>query len=126
MIDGVGSLLFVSPTRTFVNNSLDLVGFSRAGSSGLDLFNGPTASVFASWDMLTSIGPISGSGRLLQWASSPVVTTMGILRFQDGFPGATFRAQVGDEEVVPEPTSLILFGGGLLLSGLLGRKRDRA
>ena len=79
-IDGLGSFDFITGTRTFVNNNSEIVGFSRAGSSGSDLFNGPTNSVFSTWDMLSGIGPVSGTGSVLQWANDPqIVTTGGIL-----------------------------------------------
>jgi hypothetical protein len=46
-ISGVGSFDFISPTRYFAN--LGVVGFSRAGAGGLDLFDGPNAPI---WDMV--------------------------------------------------------------------------
>lgn len=88
-IDGVGTLQFVTPTRTFVNNELDLVGFSRA--DGSDLFNGPQDASFGTWDMTTSIGPIAGTGSLLQW-DSVVETDAGVLEFDDGPSPAIFTA----------------------------------
>src|SRR3990172_8363597 len=45
-ITGLGTLAFATGTRTFVNTANDIVGFSRAGSGGLDLFNGPTDVAF--------------------------------------------------------------------------------
>jgi len=56
-IDGVGTFDFVTPTRTFANNDFEVVGFSRAGANGTDLFNGPSHRDFGAWDMLSSIGP---------------------------------------------------------------------
>src|SRR6185503_6515526 len=57
-IAGLGTFEILSPTRTFVNERAELVGFSRAGSSGADLLNEQIGVLFASWDMLSSIGPI--------------------------------------------------------------------
>lgn len=117
-IDGLGNLDFLSPTRHFVNNSLALVGFSRAklpGGSGADLFDGPTHPVFGTWDMLSPIGPISGSGYLLQWTNTPQInTTGGILIFNIGSSDATFTA-------VPEPATLAMFAAGGM--GLMVRRR---
>ncbi|HEX5222966.1 MAG TPA: hypothetical protein VFZ59_25640 [Verrucomicrobiae bacterium] len=96
-ISGVGSFTLASPTRTFVNNEYSVVGLSRAGGSQLDLFNGPIHFSLASWDMLSSIGPLNGSGFLLQWDNS-IITEGGILNFQSNPTAVTFQA-----EVVPEP-----------------------
>lgn len=115
-IDGVGLFSFVSGTRTFVNNSAHSVGFSRAGFGGADLFNGPTNAAFGSWDMLSSIGPISGGGELLQWGIEDVVTSGGILFFDDFFTDVRFTATV-----VPAPASLTL----LSITGIALTRRRR-
>lgn len=123
-ISGVGVLQFVTPTRTFVNSGVTIVGFSRAGFSGLDLFNGPANQVFGSWDMLSSVGPIDGTANLLQWLSSPVVTDAGVLVFSSGSSNGTFKATI-----VPEPTSMLLMAIGALAFGLcfcLRRQGKRA
>ena len=117
-IDGLGTFDFVTATRTFVNNSGGIVGFSRAGQSGADLFNGPLNDVFNAWDMLSSIGPIAGNGNLLQWLSSDVFTDEGVLVFDGGLSDATFEAIVD----TPEPTTLALLGLGLVGMGLRRRK----
>ena len=108
-IAGVGDFLLTSGTRTFVNNDLGIVGFSRAGSSSSDLFNGPTTPALNSWDMLSSIGPLTGPGQLLQWTSFPVTTSGGTLIFENANLSATFQATL-----VPEPASGMLVLGGAL------------
>ena len=40
-ISGIGTVMFTTATRTFVNNLAQVVGFSRAGEFGADLYNGP-------------------------------------------------------------------------------------
>ena len=108
-ISGLGLFHFTTPTRTFVNNNLSLVGFSRATIFGTDLFDGPTDSLFASWDMLSTIGPITGPGRLLAWSFSPVMTDGGTLIFNNSTPNATFQATL-----IPEPAVVGLFAFGLV------------
>ena len=115
-IEGLGTFDFITGTRTFVNNSLSLVGFSRA--PGSDLFDGPDDAAFAAWDMLSSIGPIAGTGDLLQLLSSPINTSGGVLVFNDGVTGAQFTAIVGI--TVPVPGSIVL-----VMLGLVGMRAAR-
>jgi hypothetical protein len=117
-IDGVGTFDFVTGTRYFFNSGI--VGFSRAGAGGLDLFNGPNVGA---WDLASSIGPIVGTGLLLQWTSSDVVTTGGVLVFNSGATAATFQAVVNGE--IPEPATMLLVGGGLLAGAVRRRMKTR-
>jgi len=125
-IGGVGTYSFFTPTRTFVNNKVDppepgIVGFSRAGNSGLDLFNGPQDALFDTWTATTSIGPVTGNGHLGQWNNSPVVTTGGVLEFNaNEIVPTTFIATV-----IPEPTAATI-GLGLLTPLTLVRRRRQA
>lgn len=125
-IGGVGTFSFNTPTRTFVNNKVDppgpsVVGFSRAGAGGLDLFDGPKDAVFDAWALTTSIGPITGVGLLGQWTNTPVSTTGGVLVFNaNENVAATFTATV-----IPEPAAATI--ALTLLSPLtLARRRRRA
>ncbi len=113
----LGTFEILSPTRTFVNNEDSVTGFSRTGASRSDLFNGPENAVFSGWDMLSSIGLVSGQGELLQWGPprSLIETTGGILIFDDAFTSVEFSAQV-----VPLPAAAWLFLGAL---GSLGIAR---
>jgi hypothetical protein len=114
-IDGVGGFDILTPTRTFVNNGVQIVGFSRAGDIGSDLFDGPNHSEFASWDMLDPIGPLSGAGWLGQWGFEPQINTSGgILFFNDATPEATFTA-------IPEPSSASFLA--VMASVLAARRR---
>ena len=97
-----------------MNHHSKVAGFSRA--SGPDLFDEPS-SAFADWDMLSSIGPISGSASLLQWSFSPVNTDGGVLVFNDGTSASVFTATVSGSSV-PEPSSLLLIVVGLV--GIVG------
>lgn len=113
-IEGLGEFEFLIRTHTFVNNYIQGVGFSSVQEL-LDLYWGPINEQFAAWDMLEPIGPISGSGYLLQWdfMGNKVQTTGGILRFDQAACNATFSA------MIPEPCTLLLFAFG----GLLVRKK---
>lgn len=105
-IAGLGSFQFLIATRTFVNWDNPSVGFSRALDA--DLFDGPTNAAFASWDMDSSIGPVNGSGILIQWTApfDEVLTTGGVLAFDfDEEVNTRFTATV-----VPAPPVGALLG----------------
>ena len=115
-IDGLGTYDITDATRTFVNNNSQLVGFSRAGTGGLDIFNGPNDPAFTVWEMLTSVGPASGTGTLLQWDDGGGINTSGgILAFDDGSSPATFTA------TIPAPGVMAMLG----VAGFAGRRRRR-
>jgi len=116
-IAGAGNYQFTRGTLTFVNNSHSVVGFSR-GPSGADLFNGPTNAAFASWDMLTPIGPVTGSTRLLQWSIAPVMTDGGVLVFNSSTSAGSFQATI-----VPEPGASLFITCGLIGAMAVSRRR---
>lgn len=112
-ISGVGTVNFLTGTRTFVNVDTRTVGFSRAGVLGPDLIEGPSDAQLHTWNMLSSIGPISGDILPLQWTLSPVNTSGGVLVLNSAGNGdrlGTFAATVG----TPEPLSYWLIGAGIL------------
>lgn len=100
-IDGVGTYEFVTPTRTFVNRLNGLVGFARLDDLQYDLFLSATDDSLKTWDMLGDTGPVSGTGRLLQWDRNPsIFTDGGILVLDSASTDATFTA------VIPAPGTL--------------------
>ncbi len=92
-ITGVGTFQLITGTRTFKSGSL--VGYSRAGADGVDLFNGSNSAAFSSWDMLGPIGPVASNASLIQWDRTPIETSGGTLVFDHGQSAATFEAAMG-------------------------------
>lgn len=107
-ISGVGTFDFLTPTETFVNNLSELVGFGH-GSLGADLYDGPANAAFDTWNMLSSIGAISGTASLFQWTFSPVNTSGGVLAFPGTQSSETaFTATIATASAVPEPSTFVL------------------
>lgn len=105
-IASIGTLQFLSGTRTFVHNVNygGIVGFSRGTLGGVDLIVGPANPAFSTWNMLTSIGPITGNAGIGHWTQSQVLTTSGSLQLYAGNPATTFTASI------PAPSSLAVMG----------------
>ena len=85
-IGSLGTFTFITGTRFFVSQTSvpPTVGFSHS-SLGIDLIEGPMNSAFSSWNMLTSIGPITGEGAItFAWKQAPVVTNGGTLVLDGG------------------------------------------
>ena len=118
-IDGFPIISFLSGTRTFVNTSTDVVGFSRATTNGLDLYTGWLDPILNGWDMTTGIGPLNGQGNLREWDFSPAVqTTGGQLVFDVKFMiPATFQAIVA-----PEPSTAALLVIGCVVALVVRRR----
>lgn len=114
-IAGVGTYTFLTQTITAANLAQGNTYFSNGAADLALMRSGSDASV-SGWDMLSSFGPISGPGDLLQWGNSPVNTDGGILEFRPGSSPSTFQAIV-----VPVPSSLALLG----VSGVVAGRRRR-
>jgi len=121
-LTGLGTFIFITPTQTAVNNISAFVVFGTP-SPPLALLVSSTNPVFSTWDMLSSIGPVAGTGTAQQWTLTHVLTSGGRLVFDSGqaVPG-TFTATV--TAPVPEPATLVMALSGLAgLAGVLRRRR---
>ncbi len=104
-IDGLGEFAVASTLRVF--NTLGNLGLSRGGPDGLDLFN--VFHVAPDYDFASSLGPIAAFASLLQWDVDDVLTSGGVLAFDNADTDGTFKA-----EGVPLPASAWLLGTALL------------
>lgn len=129
-IDGLGTTRLTSPTASWVNGTI--IGFSRANSPttlGYDLFQMRNLTGVSGWDMLSSIGPFTGTGGVMQWTGpaiyTPVNTDLGRLVFTTdrAIAGASYQATVGAVPAVPNRAPLVLLGLGMLvLTGIVRRR----
>jgi hypothetical protein len=106
-VSGVGTLDFVDVTlATVVYNNTQAVSLEFMAA----LIYGPYDPVFATWDMLTDVGPVVGDASMPGWDDLPVHTTGGVLYIESAGAPATFTA------TIPAPntlTLLMLIGRGL-------------
>lgn len=121
-ISGVGTFAFITATRTFINNSIGVLGLSRASPGIGDLYDGPYngALLGTSWDMLSDLGPVAGPFNLIQWSTYAVDTSGGVLALADLLGPGTFTATLMTD--VPEPTTLWLMLAGMCGIALMMRR----
>jgi len=83
-ITGVGNFTFLTPTRSFNNQNVPVVGFSQA--IGADLFDGPFDPALAGWSLASPIGPLAGTASIIQWSGfGDVLTSGGVLVLDTAF-----------------------------------------
>ena len=119
-ITGVGSLTFLTGTRTFFNDGSDTVGFSRSGTGGADLYDSGAIAALNGYGLTTAVGPLASNFSTIQWALSPVNTSGGVLVLNNRTAAGTFQAITTQ---VPEPGTLALTATVLL--GLATVRRTR-
>jgi len=109
-LDGVGNFAFITSTSSEVRNNTGVVVF-RNNFAGFQLLQSELNLLYTSWDMLSSIGPVAGTGTVSSsWIFSAVQTTGGRLVFDSGQAPLTFTATVAP---VPEPGTVLLLGSGV-------------
>ena len=117
-VAGVGSGTFTDTFEVFDNQGAAVAGFEDIAQPAnlLDTAN----NAFATYNLSTSIGPLTGSSLINPGFSFP--TTAGALILNSA-GDATFTAVV--TPVVPLPAALPLFASGLAGLVLLGWRRKR-
>jgi hypothetical protein len=121
-ISGLGTFDIESATREFLSG--EVVGFSR-GPNGDDLYDGPSNIALEGWSMQTAIGPISGSGSLIQWSENPdIETNGGQLIFDTGSSDVTFQASLGSStsSVPDNAPTMIMVASAVLALGVFRRR----
>jgi hypothetical protein len=106
-LDGIGTFDLLVATRTRSVQFNSAAAFALGGQFGRDLTFGPIGQV-TGYDMLSSFGPASGTGSIIQWYGG-LSTSGGLLRFDDQFN----RPMTFEANVVPAP-------GVLALAGIIG------
>jgi hypothetical protein len=122
-IPGVGTFEFLIPTYTAVAGALGVAHFIV--EPGFSVLEGPVSPVLETYDLLSSIGPIFGDGLLHQWTAVDVMTSGGVLVFENrAMKNASFEAIVA--ATVPEPGTLAILVLGLLASERCLRRGRRS
>ncbi len=105
-IANIGTFDILIPTRTYVSHSRQFAVYARGGAAGLDLFLSPQSELFVTWDMTTSLGPVSGAAGLTRWSppNDAVITSGGVLIMNNGPANGTFLA------TIPSPGPLLMCG----------------
>jgi hypothetical protein len=120
-VAGVGTGTLIGEPFAYDNQALEFAGIADNLQGGTILATKNAA--FATYDLTTSIGPLSGEPFIR--TDLTFTTTFGDFRWRSITGDSTFVASTGTR-VVPEPSTLALAGiGGLALAGVLRRGKRR-
>jgi len=125
-IAGIGTATFTDPGYIFDDQFSGLAGFGTItqvtapceSAPGCDLLDVHSNPALTTYDLTTSIGPLSDTSGQLQNDWAEVSTSLGSITLSSLATNATFAA-----DAVPEPsTYLLLFSGLICLSQIHRRK----
>ena len=113
-ISGLGLATFTDPISTYVRNGTTVAGFVDF-TSGTDILD-TTNAAFASYNLASSIGPLSGAA--IASIGNIYNTTLGKLTLYSVSQDATFEATAA-----PEPSVFCLEACGVLFVFVVGQLR---
>lgn len=117
-ISGVGMGQFSETTEAAVNGAIGVAGFEdTSGFSGVIVTN----AGFDGWELVTSIGPLSGAA---SYDSGTFTTSLGLLTIE-GATDLSFGATLTPGTSAPEPSSGVLLALGLAAGTLAKRAKRR-
>jgi hypothetical protein len=118
-IQGVGTGTFTDPFDVFDNQSVSVAGFTDTNIEDIVDLSNPA---FATYDLKSAIGPLDTTFFFVDTGAA-LGSTLGTIIIDSTSGTPTFAATT--TSVTPEPSSIVLFGSGILgLAGLLRRKMN--